>query len=136
MTEISLPASADKPPRLTASPRPRCITVDDDPNSLKLIEMICSRALPGTEIVEFPGAVAALEFFRRHGATLIVTDVRMPVMDGLEFTAAIRAADTKVPIVVLSSDEVGADALAHGANVFLVKSRVVAELGAVLAKYS
>jgi CheY-like chemotaxis protein len=122
-------------PALSATPtRPRCVIVDDDPYFLKLTEVIVLKARPEFEITSFLDAVTALEFLSRERVDLIITDVRMPVMDGLQFTAAIRGNKSTIPIVVISSEDLGEDALAHGASVFLTKSVLTARLRVVIAE--
>jgi CheY-like chemotaxis protein len=128
-------APSDQPHRAPAATRLRCVVVDDDPNFLKLTEVVLARVRPALELVMFAAAREALDYFRQQGADLVITDIRMPFMDGLELTAAIRALDAKVPIVVISSEDLGPEAMARGANVFLTKSVIVAQLGSVVARF-
>ncbi len=44
----------------------------------------------------------ALDLFRRERPSILVTDIRMPIMDGLELARHVRAIDPAVPIVVQS----------------------------------
>ena len=45
-----------------------------------------------------------LELFRQHGGyDIVVTDVRMPVMDGLSMAAAIREIEKEVPVIVITA---------------------------------
>ncbi len=48
-----------------------------------------------------------LEFFKRHSPDIIITDINMPVMNGIDMAKGIKALDTEVPIIVLTafSDE-------------------------------
>jgi len=46
-----------------------------------------------------------LESFRRHRPQLVVTDIRMPVMDGLTMAREIRALDAGVPLIVTTAFE-------------------------------
>jgi CheY-like chemotaxis protein len=47
----------------------------------------------------------ALEVLRERSIDLVITDLMMPVMDGLEFAAAMRNSDThrRIPIVMMTS---------------------------------
>lgn len=46
-----------------------------------------------------------LEIFERHTPDIIITDTRMPVMDGLKMSRAIRAANSEVPIIFTTANE-------------------------------
>jgi CheY-like chemotaxis protein len=82
-------------------------------------------------------AVAA---FRREAFDLILMDVQMPEMDGLEATAAIRAAETNtgthIPIIAMTAHAFAEDrerCLAAGMDAFLTKPVHVAQLHEVIA---
>lgn len=67
---------------------------------------------------------AALEIYHQHRGDihLVVTDVMMPVLDGLTFIQRLRTFDTELPILVLSGIPGHEDAaLASGATYFLNK---------------
>jgi DNA-binding NarL/FixJ family response regulator len=66
----------------------------------------------------------AVELVRRHRPDIALLDVRMPVMDGVEATAAIRASCPETQVVILTTydDEVYVhDALSKGAVGYLLK---------------
>lgn len=76
----------------------------------------------------------ALERLETQIFDVILMDIRMPVMNGIEATAAIRGAEGPhqfVPIIALTADasaENNAQCLAAGADVFLTKPIIVSEL--------
>jgi CheY-like chemotaxis protein len=86
----------------------------------------------GLEVVEAADGSEALERFRAHDIIAVVSDVRMPVMDGLELVEHLRREAPDVPIVLVSgSDEVRnrAGAQARGAFDFIAKPFDLFELG-------
>ncbi len=46
-----------------------------------------------------------LEIFEQHNPDIIITDTRMPVMDGLKMSQAIRAVNRQVPIIFTTANE-------------------------------
>ena len=59
------------------------------------------------EIFEESNGIDALNSFRKNNQTIIITDLSMPDMNGLELTKEIRCLNNKVPLVIISafSDE-------------------------------
>ncbi len=80
-----------------------------------------------------------LEFYKKYKPDLIITDIMMPVMDGLEMVEHIRQRDNNVRLVILSAygeAEYFMDAIKIGVNSFLLKpvetkklTSLVVELG-------
>ena len=101
------------------------LLVDDQP----IIGEAVRRMLVGEEGIAFHfcrDATAALEVAAEVEPTVILQDLVMPAIDGLELVRQFRAAERfrEVPIIVLSSKEeamVKAEAFALGANDYLVK---------------
>ena len=110
-----MPADESLPPvaRLSAPPvARRCRSLDillaeDNPiNALLIRELLRRRGHKITEVTTGTAAVAAME---ASGFDLLLTDIHMPGMDGIEAARTIRAAEEKsgrprVPIVALTAD--------------------------------
>lgn len=59
-------------------------------------------AQDGREVVAYPSAEEALQAFRENSFDLVVTDVSLPVMSGIELARAILAFKPHLPIIIAS----------------------------------
>jgi two-component system KDP operon response regulator KdpE len=99
----------------------RVLVVDDEPPIRKLLRM--GLGTQGYEILEAPNGKSALELLSQNPG-LIILDLGLPDIQGLELLRLIRARNESVPIVVLSSrgDEAGkVQALDLGADDYVTK---------------
>src|SRR5271170_2648241 len=99
----------------------RVLVVDDEPPIRKLLRM--GLAAHGYQILEAPNGKTALELLSET-PDLVILDLGLPDMQGLDLLRTIRARNEKVPIVVLSSrgDEAGkVQALDFGADDYVTK---------------
>jgi len=99
----------------------KILVVDDEPPIRKLLRMGLSTQ--GYEVLEAPNGKASLELLVQNPA-LIILDLGLPDIQGLELLRMIRARNESVPIVVLSSrgDEAGkVEALDFGADDYITK---------------
>lgn len=106
--------------------------VDDDPDVLTLTRVFLLRMWPDLEVVTFPNGLEALAYLVGAPANLVLTDFRMPEMDGLQLTSHLRSMENQVPIIVMSGNPIEAQALSAGADAFLRKSDIPAKLSEVL----
>jgi PAS domain S-box-containing protein len=85
------------------------LVVDDDPGARELMRRTLERE--GYEVVEAENGRIALERLRERTPGLILLDLVMPEMDGLEFVGEIRKhpAWRTVPIVVVTAKQLSAD---------------------------
>lgn len=110
---------------LAASPK-RLLVADDDEDFAALVRETLEWAFPGAEIVEVRDGDAALRELDRRPAALAVVDLDMPGLNGIELTAALRAApkSERMPILVVTATGGAPDwrlLSSLGADGFLVK---------------
>jgi PAS domain S-box-containing protein len=127
LPEVAITSSAQLPAHIvTGYAGPRCkLLIADDVASNRAV-LADSLAPLGFDIVEARDGVEALELARSSRPDLILMDIVMPRMDGVEAIRQLRGMPTfaHVPIVVLSARASGGDearCLDAGANAFLAK---------------
>jgi putative nucleotidyltransferase with HDIG domain len=106
----------------TAPVRARVLCVDDEPGVLLLTTRLLERM--GLEAATAPGPIAALKLFDADRFDLVITDIRMPGMDGHEFLAEVRTRDPQIPLIVATghaSLDNAIRALRDGASGMLIK---------------
>ena len=92
----------------------RILVVDDEPDQRFLLRRLLERA--GHEVSEAHHGAAALQAVRESAPDLVVTDVMMPVMDGVELIRCLRGdpATAYIPILAASGDTHLADGAETG----------------------
>ncbi|GAA0870484.1 hypothetical protein GCM10009116_23200 [Brevundimonas basaltis] len=126
-------AGSDAPSR-----PPRVLVVDDHPVNRE-VARIMVRAF-GCEVVEACDGQEAVDAAAAHELDLVLMDVRMPRMDGLEATRRIRAlpdAHGAVPVVAMTADAMPEDVircLGAGMNAHLPKPVSQASLFAIVSR--
>ena len=102
----------------------RVAIVDDDPFVLQALRAYLSSDERIEVTSTFSRAADALAFLHKIRVDVLLTDVRMPEMDGLELLTRVRRQWPRTAVVVLTSfddDEAMVAALAQHANGFLLK---------------
>ena len=110
------------------APSLRVLVIDDEPPIRKLLRM--GLGTQGYEILEAPSGKVGLELLADN-PDLVILDLGLPDIQGLELLKLIRERNERVPIVVLSSrgDEAGkVAALDLGADDYVTKPFGIAEL--------
>ncbi|MEK8089836.1 sigma-54 dependent transcriptional regulator [Thermithiobacillus plumbiphilus] len=109
--------------------------VDDDPVAASMLRRF-GRMLPYPSEV-FEDSQAALDAFACQGACLVVTDLRMPGMDGFELLHRLKGIDPEVPILVVtghSSLDNAIHAMKAGAADFIKKPFDLDEMALVIER--
>jgi CheY-like chemotaxis protein len=108
----------------------RVLVVDDDPNQRILLRLTFeTRGVD--DVVEADNGVSALEAAERDGIDLVVLDLAMPVMSGIEVLPRLHQVLPDVPIVVLSHfrrNRVEKLVASHGATGYIEKDTPQAQL--------
>jgi DNA-binding response OmpR family regulator len=105
------------------------LLVEDDPSILRGLQM--NLTLEGFGLVAARDGEEALRFARVHRPSLIVLDLMLPRLGGLDVIRTLRAEDPDTPIVVLSAKDQEGDkvlALSLGADDYVTKPFGLAEL--------
>ncbi|HTZ34461.1 MAG TPA: response regulator transcription factor [Stellaceae bacterium] len=100
----------------------RVLVVDDEPAIRRFLRT--SLRAEGYEVVETETAETALAELRRRAPDLVMLDLGLPGLDGLEVIRRLRASGSVVPVIVLTSrtDEAGkVEALDLGADDYVTK---------------
>jgi DNA-binding NarL/FixJ family response regulator len=109
--------------------RIRLVIADDRPQSREGLRALLA-TWPGIEVVgEVAGGQAAVRLTEELSPDVVLMDIRMPGMDGIEATRAIKSRWPTVRVVAVTLyREYRSDALAAGADSFLVKGCTPEEL--------
>jgi two-component system chemotaxis response regulator CheY len=91
------------------------------------------KRIPGSKIVEANDGIDALKKLSTHKFDVILTDINMPIMDGLKLVSMVRndPVHKSIPIVIITTEGADEDrkrGLALGANAYIAKPIQTADL--------
>ena len=109
--------------------------IDDDESIREFVSMALTDE--GYQVVTAPNGAAALELLKQDHPTLILLDMRMPVMDGRAFLKAYQAMQgPHAPIIALTASRSGPDTLVPPeVSSFLAKPFDLNELLDLIGQY-
>jgi putative two-component system response regulator len=117
-----------RPPR-SGNSRPRVLCVDDEPVILAILSRML--AAQGFEAVTCGDPREALRLFDQSSFDAVITDIHMPIMDGLSLMKALRGRAPELPVMVVTGHgtvDTAIQALREGASGMLVKPFTIDEL--------
>jgi len=100
----------------------KVLVVDDDAINRKLIVKILEKK--GFEAVEAGNGVEALTALNTNDIDIILLDIVMPVMDGIEFLKQMKTNSKyiDIPVIILTTDDTKKDdVFTYGANDIIIK---------------
>jgi DNA-binding NtrC family response regulator len=117
------------------SDKPQILFIDDDAKAGELMQRYMEDAPFDCHV--FQNAHHAMEYFNLHGADLVVTDLRMPGMTGMEVLEDIRKQRPEVPVIIItgfSTVDTAIEAMRLGATDYLKKPYDMDELRVLIEK--
>ena len=121
------------------SVKKRILVVDDEPNIREVVELYLRRE--GFEVEVTADGAAALTAIERKIPDLIVLDLMLPAVDGMQITRVLRQGDYDIPIIMLTAKGDESDRIAGlevGADDYVTKpfspKELVARVKAVLRR--
>lgn len=115
----------------------RLLVTDDDPLQLRVAARLL-KSLGHTGALANNGQVA-LDLLERQAFDLVLLDLRMPVLDGLETLSRLRRRTRQLPVVLISGDDLEADWAFYrqaGADDYLLKPLALDALARVLGRFA
>jgi DNA-binding NtrC family response regulator len=101
---------------------PHILIVDDEPNVRRVLGTLLEQAGYATTRAE--SGEQALDLVRAQDPDLVITDLKMPGMDGMELLARLRETFPEIPVVMLTAHgtvDNAVNAMKHGALDFITK---------------
>ena len=98
--ESSLKESAGKLASKNMSGKATLLVAEDDASNYKLAEAILGNDY---QLIHAWNGEEAIQLFNNHQPDLVLTDIKMPVIDGYELTAKIRVLSTSIPIIAVTA---------------------------------
>lgn len=99
----------------------RVMVVDDDPLACRILTRMLG---PEHEVVSFGNGEEALAHFRRYGAEIVLSDLKMPRLGGMELLARVKEINPEVPVFIItgySSLDGAVSAVKNGAYDYIAK---------------
>ncbi|WP_432744791.1 sigma-54 dependent transcriptional regulator [Methylobacter sp. G7] len=111
----------------------RVLVADDEPNARRILEILLRRL--GCEVFSAADGKAALAILRETPMDLLITDLNMPGMGGLELLAALRSDGHALPVIVVTAYgtvENAVAAMKQGAFDFIIRPLDVEQVEMVI----
>ncbi len=101
----------------------KILIVDDEPDMLKLIAMIIREKTP-YEVMTTNNPLEAVELAKSGNFDLIISDLKMPGLDGIELLNAVKQIDADIPVIMITAYgtvESATEAMQKGGFDFITK---------------
>lgn len=100
--DVARPANASPQGHAAAKPAtPTVLVADDDPDVLALLDFMLSKN--GFQVILARDGGEAVDQFRTHAVDLVVTDLAMPKLNGLQVARIVKRAKPALPILMITA---------------------------------
>ncbi|MCM8783687.1 MAG: response regulator [Candidatus Omnitrophica bacterium] len=113
----------------------KILVVDDDPLILETLRDILD--LGGFQTILSAEAQEGLALIKRDNIDLVITDIKMPTMSGIEFLRLVKEIDLEIPVVIITgfaSLETAIEAIREGAYDYIIKPFEVEKIIAIIQR--
>ncbi len=100
----------------------KILVIDDEPQILKMVAKYLGAE--GYDVLTAKNGKEGLDVFQKQRPPLVITDVKMPVISGLEVLKAVKAIDSATEVIIVTGEadmETSIEALRLGASDFITK---------------
>ncbi len=111
------------------------LIVEDEPKMLRLLDL--NLAEDGYTTHTAQEAETALKILRKEKIDLVLTDLKLPGMDGLEFLQAVKRSNAHTPVIVMTAYgtvETAVEAMKAGASDYVLKPFSIEEIKLIIHK--
>ena len=111
------------------------LVVDDEPAIREVLEKILEKG--GFNVATVSGAKLALSYLKSHRINLLISDIKMPEMSGLELLKIVKLRHPEVAVIIMTAygDSYSVkDALLLGADEYITKPFKAEELSLVIER--
>jgi len=101
----------------------RLLVIDDEPNMLRLLKTILMDKT-GYAVITTNNPLEVQSLLLQERFDLVITDLKMPLVDGLDLIDIIKEIDVHLPIIIITAygtGEIAEEAVKKGAYDFIVK---------------
>src|SRR5580765_6777168 len=123
------PQAPQEPPEASRERTARILVADDERSMRELLAIVLKRE--GYEVIVAENGQAALDVLAKGAVDLVISDIKMPDMSGVEVLRAAKAADASLLAIMMTafaSTETAVEAMRLGACDYLIKPFDVDEL--------
>ncbi len=113
----------------------RILVVEDEPKMRRLLELQLGEE--GYTVVLAATAEEGLKRLGQDGADLVVTDLKLPGMDGLKFLQALKKHDALLPVIIMTAYgtvETAVEAMKAGAHDYVLKPFSMEEMKLIIGR--
>ena len=101
----------------------RLLVIDDEPNMLRLLKTILMDKT-GYTVITTNNPLEVQSLLLQEPFDLVITDLKMPLVDGIDLIDIIKKVDIHLPIIIITAygtSEIADEALKKGAYDFILK---------------